>query len=107
MPIRTRKSNRFYFFIAGYVFVLGMLAYLGYYEVVQFREVQEAKARAAAHEDIPALTSNKALYRLPRMELTLSSLQGDTHHARIGISLEIDKDNLERFADYQPRVSDR
>jgi flagellar basal body-associated protein FliL len=101
------RNARLYSFIAGYVLVLGCLAYFGYVELSEFEETQKQKAHAAKHEDLASTNALKTYYTLPRMELTLSSFEGETHHARLGISLEIEKINLERFADFQPRVSDR
>jgi flagellar basal body-associated protein FliL len=107
MAGRHWKSNRLYYFIAAYTLVLGFLASLGYVEIGKLHEEQEKKARESVHEEVVATASNKALYRLPRMELTLPSFESGPHHARIDISLEMDKGNIERFNDFQPRVSDR
>ncbi len=108
----NKKTHRPYFFITAYVMVLAGLAALGYFEANRFEDAKNSKPIAAqiaaSHESAPSVATNsKGFYRLPRMELTLSSFEGETHHARIGISIQVDKNNIERFADYQPRVSDR
>jgi flagellar basal body-associated protein FliL len=99
----VRKSNgRLYFFIVGYTLCFALLASLGTIEVGNIQEAQWEKQQRELLNP-----NGKFLYALPRMELTLPSLQGNTHHARIGITLEIDEKNMQRFEDFQPRVSDR
>lgn len=94
-----RRSNRLYFFIAGYTLVFGFLASFGYVQVANVREAQKQEYEKQAHA--------KTFFSMPRMELTLSSYAGVAHHARIGLNLQIDQKNLSRFEDFQPRVSDR
>jgi len=100
------KSNRFYFFVVGYAALFAMLAFFGTEEAARLRGertniIKEAESR------LDALTKHKVIFNLPRMDVTMTALEGETHRMRLGISLEIDKKSVETFEGYQPRVSDR
>ncbi|MDP9127661.1 MAG: flagellar basal body-associated FliL family protein [Pseudomonadota bacterium] len=99
--MNVRKHNRLYFFIAGYTLVFGFLASFGYIGITNIQKDIKRK-----HE-LAETGSLKTFYTLPRIDLTVGSFAGEMHHARIGISLEMDMKNLDQFEDFQPRVSDR
>lgn len=104
--IFNRKSNKFYFFVMSYASVFSLLAFFGTIEATR-RHVEQERVTKETADQIAAITKNKALYRMPRMDVTMSALQGKSHHMRLGISLEIDQKNMDLFNDFQPRVSDR
>ena len=66
-----------------------------------------SRAKMNAHNGTN-FASDVSFYDLPRMNLTLSSLDGGkSGKVRIDMSLEISKKDLERMHDYQPRMCDR
>ncbi len=100
------KANKFTFFVVAYAALFAALAFFGTEEAAQLRGERESIAKLAA-ERLTAFTKNKAVFNLPRMDVTMTAMQGEAHHVRLGISLEMDKKNMDRFEGYQPRVSDR
>jgi flagellar FliL protein len=101
------KSNRFYFFVAGYSVLFGTLAFYGA-EQVTGSHMRQVHIDRETEAHITAATGDKSLYQMPRLELTMQAFEGQqSHHVRLGINLEIAKDKIERFQGYEPRVSDR
>lgn len=100
------KAYRFYFFIVAYCLAFASLAFFGTVEIENTYRPQKIISQKTM-DQIAAITKNKALYSLPRMDVTVPSIQGPDHHLRLGINLQIDIKNLDQFADFQPRVSDR
>jgi flagellar basal body-associated protein FliL len=106
LSVLFNRSNRFNFFVAGYSAIFALLAFWGGIEAARYHDEQRHITKEV-EKQVDAATKGKELYKLPRMDVTMSALQGETHHVRLGISLEMDKKNTDKFIDYQPRVSDR
>jgi flagellar basal body-associated protein FliL len=101
----NRKPNRFSFFVVGYATTFALLAMFGGIEATRMQAQQEHIQKVAA-DKIASVTHNKALYALPQMDVTMAS-GSSAHRLQLGISLQMDKNNLDRFRDFQPKVSDR
>lgn len=99
--MKTRKINPF---LISYILGLAVLACLGY-TVGDFTAQMQKKNKIVATN--PHFATDVGFIDLPRMNLTLPSAAGKTGRVRLDMTLEVDKQNMSRFEDYQPIITDR
>lgn len=105
MQNAAKANNRFHLLVAGYAGIFAILAFFGAVEASRMHDEQIHVQKETA-DKIASVTHNQVLYNLPQMDVTV--IGGiSAHHLSLGISLQMNKDYVERFSDFQPLVSDR